>query len=80
MIIEALVANRGRDDASIDAVHRRANGCGGRNIILSQVPHFVFPNRKGFAEGLRQSDKICVDAVQTSQNKLANDLLQQETR
>lgn len=80
MIIEALVTDRGRDDASIDAVHRRSNGRRGRNIVLSQVPHFVFLNRRSYAEKVRQSKRICVEAVQTSQNRLAIALLQQESR
>lgn len=80
MVIEALVADRGRDDASIDAVHSRANSCGSRNIVLSQVPHFVFPNRRSYTEAVKQSVRICVEAVQTSQNRLASDLLQQESR
>lgn len=80
MIIEALVTDCGRDDASIDAVHRRSNGRRGRNIVLSQIPHFAFPYRRGYVEGVKQSDRICVDAVQTSQNRLANNSLQQENR
>lgn len=80
MIIEALVANCGRDNASIDTVHRRSNGRRGRDVILSPVAHFVFLNRRSYAQGVKQSDRICVEAVQTSQNRLANDLLQKENK
>lgn len=51
MIIEALVADRGRDDAGVNAVHRRADGRCGRDIVLSPVTHNVFPDTNSYGKG-----------------------------
>lgn len=80
MIIEALVADRGRDDAGVDAVHRRANGRCGRDIVLSPVTHIRFPDISSYDKGIKQSDRICVEAVQTGQNRRMDTSLQQESR
>lgn len=39
MVVEAFVADCGRDDAGIDTIHGRPNGRGGRDIVLSPVTH-----------------------------------------
>lgn len=78
MVIEALVADSGRDDAGIDAVHRRANGRGGRDIVFSPITHCVFQVTSSYGRRVRQSDRICVEAVQTSQNRSTKSSLQQQ--
>lgn len=80
MIVEALVADRGRDDAGVDAVHRRTNGRGGRDIVLSPITHSVFPDTSSCGKGIKQSVRICAEAVQTSQNRWIENLLQQQSR
>lgn len=80
MIVEGFVANRGRDDAGIDAVHRRANGRSGRDIVLSPVTHSVFPDTSSNGKGINQSDRIFVGAVQTSQNRVIDNSLRQVSR
>lgn len=77
MIVEGFVAYRGRDDAGVDAVHRRANGCSGRDIVLSPITHSVFPDTSSYGKGIKQSDRICVEAVQTGQNSVIDNSLRQ---
>lgn len=46
MVIEAFVADCGRDNAGVDAIHGRPDGRGGRDIVLSPITHSEYADRQ----------------------------------
>lgn len=78
VVVEALVTDSRRDDAGIDAVHRRANGRGGRNIVLGPIAHGVFAGASSDGKGIKQSCRTRGAAVQTGQDRTTDELLREE--